>query len=647
MAHNPLHSLVSHLRRRAAPAGLPAPSDAGLLARFTSGDEAAFELLVWRHAGMVLGLCRRVLRDEQLAEDAFQATFLALARKAGSVRGESVGGWLHRVAFRIALRARQGAAARRGRERPLADPEPCSPQPGPSALAAAGELRGALDEELARLPRQHREALVLCCLSGKSCAEAAAELGCAVGTVESRLARGRGRLRAALARRGFDVPGAVLAGPVGLKGVVATELVSSTAGAAVLFAAGARAEITPAAALAEDFLRGTVMRKLEAAAALLVLLGLSGAALAWVGPGGPQGPRVVARAPAPFPRPRPAPVKADGELIQGVWKVVKGDASGKHLPHDVSTEQRWTISREKIAIDYGNGEKAEVGYKLDPAARPRAVDLTFNSLPWRGTTFLGIYELQGDRFRLAYTRAVGERPTAFDAGGREERGTVWLVLERVRPAGKVDQHLRAWEQAARKIQTLQVVLTRTDKDRGARAATKYTGHAQYMKAGNGPTAVNLALMEMKVAGKTDVAEKFICTGTFLYQFLPAQKEIRRYELPRPRRGEVADDNFLTFLFGMKADEARKRYDLALSKEDKWYIYIEVKPRFAADKADFTRARLVLNRDSYLPRRLWFENGNGNEVTWDFPRVQSGVALDRRAFEAPKPPPGWKLVTSSR
>src|SRR5262249_32257012 len=153
----------------------------------------------------------------------------------------------------------------------------------------------------------------------------------------------------------------------------------------------------------------------------------------------------------------------------------------------------------------------------------------------------------------------------------------------------------------------------TDKDKVFQTASKYAGYAQYMKAGNGPTAQNLALMEMKVAGKTDVAEKFICTGTFLYQFLPAQKEIRRYELPRPKPGQVADDNFLTFLFGMKADEARKRYDLTLTKEDKWYIYIEVKPRFAADRADFARARLVLNRDSYLPRQLWFEHGNGNEV----------------------------------
>src|SRR4051795_7380067 len=128
-----LHDLVGHLRRRGARPGGAQPPDAELLARFAdAGDEAAFELLVWRHSAMVYGTCRRVLRDEQDSEDAFQAAFLALARRAGSIaQGGSVGGWLHSVALRAALRARSARSARRVRERPQGDLAPASPAAGP------------------------------------------------------------------------------------------------------------------------------------------------------------------------------------------------------------------------------------------------------------------------------------------------------------------------------------------------------------------------------------------------------------------------------------------------------------------------------------------------------------------------------------
>lgn len=214
-------------------------------------------------------------------------------------------------------------------------------------------------------------------------------------------------------------------------------------------------------------------------------------------------------------------------------------------------------------------------------------------------------------------------------------------------AAKLDAYLLRWEQEMRKVQTLAAALARIDKDKSFGTTTKYTGVAQYMKSGSGPTTMNLALLEMKQEGKADVAEKFICTGTFLYQFLPAQKEIRAYEMPKPKPGQVADDSFLGFLFGMKADEAKGRYLLSLAKEDNWYIYVDIAPRNAADRADFARARLVLNKDSYLPRQLWFEHANGNEIVWDIPRLQAGVALDRRLFDAPKLPQGWKFQAVNR
>src|SRR5262249_36785955 len=154
----------------------------------------------------------------------------------------------------------------------------------------------------------------------------------------------------------------------------------------------------------------------------------------------------------------------------------------------------------------------------------------------------------------------------------------------------------------------------------------YVGEAKYMKLPVGATGQvdNLASLSMQNKDNPNIFERFVCTGTHLYQFLPQQKEIRVYQLPPPRPGQVADDNFLSFLFGMKAEEAKRRYDLRVVKEDQWYIYVEVQPRSPADKADFQKARLVLNKDNFLPRQLWFEQPNGDEVTWDLPRVQSGV-----------------------
>src|SRR5204862_350029 len=146
----------------------------------------------------------------------------------------------------------------------------------------------------------------------------------------------------------------------------------------------------------------------------------------------------------------------------------------------------------------------------------------------------------------------------------------------------------------KKITTLQASLVRIDHDKAFDTKRRSSGYAQYMKAGTGTSVLNLAHLEMKPDGKKEVTEKFISTGSYLYVFAPAQKEIRAYEIPRPKPGQVADDNFLSFLFGMKAADAKKRYDLKLEREDKWYIYINVVPKGAADKADFTKARIVLN-----------------------------------------------------
>jgi RNA polymerase sigma factor (sigma-70 family) len=207
MSIAPQHPLLQHLRRLIGCPGAAGVSDRQLLERFlTARDDAAFELLVWRHGPMVLNLCGRVLKDEHAAEDAFQATFLKLAHKAATIAdGDSVSSWLYKVAFRTALRAREQADNISLREQPLDDlPAACS-TPGPDEEAAWRELRPVLDAEVRKLPEKYRNVFILCCLQGLTNEQAAQELGCPKGTVLSRLARARERLRKRLSRKGLAV----------------------------------------------------------------------------------------------------------------------------------------------------------------------------------------------------------------------------------------------------------------------------------------------------------------------------------------------------------------------------------------------------------------------------------------------------------
>src|SRR5262245_1391648 len=214
--------------------------DAALLRRFArEGDGAAFALLVRRHGPLVLGVCRRWLRRPEDAEDAFQATFLVLARKAGAVgRPERLASWLFGVALRVSRKMRDGAR-RRAVSRLVED----VPDHRPSGCP---ELLSVLDEELERLPDRDRLAVVLCGLEGRSREEAGREMGASPAAVKALLERGRQRLRERLARRGVS-PAALpaLLVPTG----VPLALSRQAAEAGLTFAAGALSG--PAAALAQ------------------------------------------------------------------------------------------------------------------------------------------------------------------------------------------------------------------------------------------------------------------------------------------------------------------------------------------------------------------------------------------------------------
>ena len=248
-------------------------TDHQLLSRFTSTrDEEAFAALVRRHGGMVLGLCRRLLGGHHDAEDVFQAAFLILARKASSLRrGESVGAWLYRVAYRLALKARASAARRRDRETQGI----AMPSPDPTAELTVKELQTLLDEELQQLPEKYRVPVVLCHLEGRTQEEAARQLGWSKGTLRRRLGQGRELLRRRLLRRGLAPAVALAASLAGAAApaAVSLELVGTTARAALGFATGqaVMAEAERAAALAEGGLRSMFLSKVRGLTALLLL----------------------------------------------------------------------------------------------------------------------------------------------------------------------------------------------------------------------------------------------------------------------------------------------------------------------------------------------------------------------------------------
>lgn len=204
--------------------------------------------------------------------------------------------------------------------------------------------------------------------------------------------------------------------------------------------------------------------------------------------------------------------------------------------------------------------------------------------------------------------------------------------------GRLDQHLQRWEQEMSRIQSFQAEMVRTTLDKAYGASEEFVGVARYLKP-------NFASLEMQKKGKPEVYERLLSSGNFVYQWSPANKVINVYELPP---GQKNDDNLLSFLFGMKAEEAKQRYDLKLAREDQWWIYIDVTPKRAEDKVDFQRARLVISSSTFLPRQVWLEQPNGNEVTWDLPKVAPNIQMNPILFAPPtEKPAGWNIIKVPR
>jgi RNA polymerase sigma factor (sigma-70 family) len=273
-------------------------SDEQLLDRFAAHRdetaEEAFAELVQRHGPMVLGVCRRILGDAHDAEDAFQATFLVLARKAGSVlRREKVANWLYGVAVRTAREARARSARRRTREERVSTPIHVEPPDDGSP----DELRAILDEELARLPARYRGPVVLCELEGLSRPEAARRLNIPEGTLSSRLSRAKARLRDRLARRGVTIPAVALSTALIREAQAVSlplSLIEATVQAATHVAAGASATAVlsaSVASLSEGVLQAMLFTKLKAISlGIGVMTAVISGAVVLAQSGPPQGP---------------------------------------------------------------------------------------------------------------------------------------------------------------------------------------------------------------------------------------------------------------------------------------------------------------------------------------------------------------------
>jgi RNA polymerase sigma factor (sigma-70 family) len=397
-------------------------SDHQLLEQFLARqDESAFSALVQRHGPAVLSLCRSLLRHLHDAEDVFQATFLVLARKAGSIRKrESLGSWLYGVAHRLACKAKARAARHGARELAAAEE---AEAPAVDDMTWR-ELRLVLHEELSRLPEKYRAPLLLCYWEGKTQEDAAAQLGWSKGTLKERVHRARELLRGRLTRRGVTLSaGLVTAMLCGRAGTAAEALalVNPTTRAALAFAAGKQAVaggLSAAAALAEGVIRTMLLTKVKIAAAVLLTLGLLGA-----GAVGQQA--LSAGGGAQAGKGTPPQAKSDKERLQGTWVLESGKTKGQDAPASFVGALKLVFAGEKVSVQFNANVKKEGTFTLKATAQPKEIDLIENGKPT-----LGIYRLQGDELTVCLDEDAKGRPGEF----KSEAGTnhTLMVLRRAK-----------------------------------------------------------------------------------------------------------------------------------------------------------------------------------------------------------------------
>jgi RNA polymerase sigma factor (sigma-70 family) len=501
-------------------------TDARLLDCFLAGSQPAFRELVYRHGPLVFGVCHRVLRHRQDAEDAFQATFLVLARRAGDVwPRDAVGSWLYGVAYRVAQKARVQRARRQGREQPLDDVaqhEGSRPEPDTAEV---------IDRVVRKLPEVYRAAVIACDLEGLSRKDAAGQLGWTEGTLSGRLARARKLLADRLRKAGVTLPaaglGAVLgtAAPVraGLEETVA-EVVSGNAAAGVP---------APVAALAEGVVQSMCAFKLKAVAAAVLVSCTIGygawAAGAGDGPGasGDKQPGLALANGAAQPRSTAATEKLKVppalELLQGKWRIVNITEKGKMVsPPEDQNLREFDIVGKTLAMLYRDGKRDEYRIAVDDTKTTNTIDMFAASRP----VGKGIYRLTapaatcvschsidslgpqpdtpdllplckpGQKKSTGLLLAValeGPRPTKF--GGD---GVVVFSLERVGPDAK-DERAQLEKERARIETVLAAMGVGADKEELARLAARVNVFKAKIEENDARTQLQVAQVRLEEA----------------------------------------------------------------------------------------------------------------------------------------------------
>lgn len=409
-------------------------TDRELLSRFVKlRTESAFAELIQRHGSMVMGVCRRVLRNEQDVEDAFQAVFLVLARRSNDINWqESIGGWLHETAVRVATHARARDLKRREHETRAVEMPSVSSRP---MEVPASDLREIFDDEISKLHPKYQQPLILCYLEGKTHVEAAEELGWPIGSVKGRLARGREELRQRLVRRGVTLSAAAFALHLlqdTTSAAVSPQLAATTLACATSVLSAGSPTIQPGVGeLVEYAIRNRPRRGLPVAliasfAAVLALIG----GLRWVG-NSPKNssadrlnPLSVSISDLHAERKEIAKQNDPNNVFSGEWMVVSWLDRGqeRNIPPNAAAGVQYGVM--KLAIGKSD---IELGLEIDSDRNPPAIDLKImeSGVPYK---HFGIFEIVNDQVRIVWSPVGEMRPASLDV---TEESTSVLVLRKI------------------------------------------------------------------------------------------------------------------------------------------------------------------------------------------------------------------------